>query len=148
ILSDSADKDRILTGGILGHREVVSFRIVHQRDTRCRGQGFTHGSGADRAFALECQGHTMSAQYRDPYASGCDADVGVPEYLSSLLDDLGLFLVVAGRRIDPRIVTEQIERIRVWKDGVAIVAPFQVSTGRLTQLFHGGRPRSRGSLVG
>src|SRR5262249_33823727 len=77
-----------------------------------------------------------------------DANALVLEDLSGLLDDLGLFLVIAGLRIDPGVVAEQIESVgvghRLWLPS----SPLEARAGRFHQFVHRGGTRATCSLIG
>src|ERR1700716_727812 len=136
VLPDSTDEYGVLPGRILRHGEIVLLGIIDELDPRRASEDFTHGSSADRALAFESQRDTMGAQHRHAHTRRRNPNVRISEDLARLLHDLGLFLVVARRRIDPRVVTEEIERVRVWQNGVAVLPAIEIGASGFTQLLH------------
>src|SRR5207302_733325 len=148
VLADAADENRVLTGGVLRHREVVALRVVHQLHARSALQQLAHLRRGDRPLTLESDRHRVRAQHRYPHAGGRDADVGIAEDLAGLLDDLGLLVVVAGHRVDAGVVAEEIERVRVRQHLVLIGTTLEIGARGLEQLLHRRGAGAGGGLVG
>ena len=90
----------------------------------------------------------MRAQHRHAHAGDADRDLLVLEDLAGLLDDLGLFVVVAGLGIDRRVVAEQVEgvgmRHHLGRERPAV----EIGAGRFHQLLHRGGAGAARRLIG
>ncbi|GCC48672.1 hypothetical protein chiPu_0032744 [Chiloscyllium punctatum] len=90
----------------------------------------------------------MRAQHRHPHAGDADRDLLVLEDLVGLLDDLGLFVVVAGLRIDRRVVVEQIEGVGMRHHLRGVDLSVEIGAGGFDELVHRGSSRAARGLVG
>ena len=90
----------------------------------------------------------MRAQHRHPYAGHADGDPLVLEDFPGFLDDLGLFVVVAGLGIDRRVVVEQVEGVGVRQHLGLIGLAVEAGAGRFHQLFHRRGAGAAGRLIG
>ena len=71
----------------------------------------------------------MGAQHRHPDAGDADRDRLVLEDLPRFVDDLGLFFVIAGLGIDPGVVIEDVEGVRMRQHGGDIALAGEARTG-------------------
>ncbi len=115
IFADTADENVVLARGVDRHREVIAGAVVDDLDAGGPRQDRADLVLGDRPLAFEGDGFAVRAQHRDADAGDTDGDLVVLENLAGLLDDLGLFVVIAGLGIDGGVVAEQVEGVGVWQ---------------------------------
>jgi hypothetical protein len=65
-----------------------------------------------------------------------------------LLDDLGFLLIVSGLGIDPGVVIEDVERVRVRQNHPLIRPPGKAGARGFHQFLHGSGARTACGLIG
>jgi hypothetical protein len=90
----------------------------------------------------------LCAQHGNANAGHADGDALVLEDFPRFADHLGFFLIVPGFRIDPGVVIEDVERVRVRQD-LRLKAPAgKAGAGRLQQFLHRGGAGAACGLIG
>src|ERR1700752_2151495 len=148
ILADAADPNVVLARGIDRHREIVLRAVIHDLHARRAGQQLADVVLADRPFAFEGDGLGVRAQHRNADAGDADGDLLVLEDLAGFLDDLGLFAVVTGRRIDLGVVAEEVEGVGMRQHLWRVAVPLEAGAGRFHKLVHRGGDGAARGLVG
>ena len=108
IASDTADKHVILAGSLQRHGKMILGRIVHNLHARGLREQSANFRGVSLFFQLKHDGFGVRTEHRHTHAGRRDAHFGFVEYLSCLLDDFELFLVVP-RVIDDAVVRKKVE---------------------------------------
>src|SRR4051794_18974930 len=111
ILADAPDQHVVAAARIDRHRKVILFDVVDNAHARGVREDRTRFGRRQSLFELDVERDAVRAQHGHAHAGRGHAQIGYAEDLAGLLHDLGFFFVVAGLRVDLRVVREHVEGV-------------------------------------